>query len=602
MKIYDVIVVGAGHAGIEAAHAATRLGCSVLLLTVSVDTIGKLSCNPAVGGVAKSHLVREVDALGGVIGRLADKAALQYRILNRSKGKAVWATRVQVDKYRYNDASIELMLGLTGLSVLEAQVEKILVRNGRVAGVRTGIGEFRGKRVVIAAGTFLGGLIHVGLSHFPGGRLGEPASTALFDSIAALSISVKRFKTGTCARLDKRSLDYSCMEEQKPDADARPFSFFTDFTPRNSESCFITYTNSRTHAIIRRGLKYSPLFSGVITGRGVRYCPSLEDKVVRFGDRDRHHIFVEPEGLDTVEVYPNGVSTSLPLDVQYEFIHSIRGFENARIIRPGYGIEHGVIDVRELTHTLEHRSIKGLYFAGQVNGTTGYEEAAAQGLVAGVNAALSATRRKPFVMGREESFIGMLIDELVSKGTDEPYRVFTSRSEFRLILREDNALFRLYRRAYDIGLIDKPSFDRIREKDIRIQEELTRLRNSRTLFAMLKRPGVTYYQLTDQGSIAASLSCDEIDQVEIAVKYEGFMAREAQQAESLKKLDKVKIPRGLEFKDIPGISAEITEKLTAVRPDTLRDAGCIPGMTPAALIILMGYIKNRKVRKSGEVK
>lgn len=614
---YDVIVIGAGHAGIEAAHAAAKLNCSVLFLTLSVDTIGKLSCNPAIGGVAKSHLVREVDALGGLMARFTDKASLQFRTLNASKGKAVWATRVQIDKFKYNENAVETILATDNIEVFEAEVEDLIVKKNKIAGVVTNMGDFHSTKVVITAGTFLDAKIHVGLKNFYQGRLGELSSRTLFQSIKDLGIETKHFKTGTCARLDKRTIDFDCMEEQKPDP-AKPFSFFTDFKPYNKESCFVTYTNPKTHKIIMKGMKYSPLYTGVIQATGVRYCPSIEDKLMRFGDRDRHHVFVEPEGKDTVEIYANGVSTSLPLDIQYDFIRSIRGFENVKIIRPGYGIEHGVIEVRELAHTLEHKKINGLYFAGQVNGTTGYEEAAAQGIIAGINAALAVHKKDPFILHREESFIGMLIDELTFKGTNEPYRVFTSRSEFRLLLREDNAIYRLYKKAYNLGMLSEEEYNQVKEKEQRIHSELARLKTVKfkpaainpklkrlktsaieqgtDAYNLLKRPEITYKNVVKFGLDNALTDKDEIDQIEIAIKYEGFIKREKRNAKSLQDLDKIKIPANIDFTQLSGLSAEIQEKLKSEKPATLREAQEISGMTPAALVILMGFIKNKGKR------
>lgn len=616
-NIYDVIVIGAGHAGIEAAHAAAKLNCSVLFLTLSVDTIGKLSCNPAIGGVAKSHLVREVDALGGLMARFTDKASLQFRTLNASKGKAVWATRVQIDKFQYNENAVETILALDNVDVFEAEVEDIIVKKQKVAGVVTNMGDFFAHKVVITAGTFLDAKIHVGLKNFYQGRLGELSSRNLFTAINKLGIETKHFKTGTCARLDKNTIDYSCMEEQKPDP-AKAFSFFTDFKPYNKESCFVTYTNPKTHKIIMKGMKYSPLYTGVIKATGVRYCPSIEDKLMRFGDRDRHHVFVEPEGKDTIEIYANGISTSLPLDIQYDFIRSIRGFENVKIIRPGYGIEHGVIEVRELAHTLEHKKIRGLYFAGQVNGTTGYEEAAAQGIVAGINAALAVQNKEPFILHREESFIGMLIDELTFKGTNEPYRVFTSRSEFRLLLREDNAIFRLYKKAYKLGMLTKEEYEQVKEKDQQIHHEIKRLKTVKfkpadinkalkrlktstvdqgvDAYSLLKRPEVSYRHLEKFGMANSLKDKLAIDQIEIAIKYEGFIKREKSNAKALQDLEKIKIPAKIDFTKISGISTEIQEKLKSQQPTTLREAQEISGITPAALVILMGYIKNKGKR------
>ncbi|MFC1599311.1 tRNA uridine-5-carboxymethylaminomethyl(34) synthesis enzyme MnmG [Candidatus Omnitrophota bacterium] len=614
MNKYDVIVVGAGHAGIEAANAASKLGCSVLILTLSIDTIGKLSCNPAVGGVAKSHLVRETDALGGAISRLTDKTGLQYRILNKSKGKAVWATRVQVDRNAYNKEARDLIFNQENITVLEAEAENIVVRKNTVKAVVTNVGEFRASAVIVCAGTFLDGLIHIGLKHFPGGRLGEVPARALYQGLVEMGFTTKHFKTGTCARLDRRTLEFSGMTEQLSDKEAEPFSFLTGSKPKNEMSCYIAHTNIKTHRIIKNNLKYSPLYQGLIKAKGVRYCPSLEDKVVKFRDKQRHQIFIEPEARDSYEVYPNGISTSLPLDVQYKFIHSIEGLERARIIRPGYGIEHALIDARQLRATLEAKAFSGLYLAGQVNGTTGYEEAAAQGLIAGINAGLKIKKKEPLVLKREEAFIGVLIDDLTSKGTDEPYRMFTSRSEFRLLLREDNALLRLYKISYRLGLIGREDFLKVEQKQHRIKNEIDKLKktvfypnkkNNKVLLRMgtpglsqvtaaslvLKRPQICYEDLGKLGYDKLLKDKDEIHQVEIETKYEGFIKRQLIQAQELKKLDRIKIPRDISYNKIPGLSREIQEKLKNVGPVTLREAQDISGVTPAAILILLRFLK-----------
>ncbi|MBN2120440.1 MAG: tRNA uridine-5-carboxymethylaminomethyl(34) synthesis enzyme MnmG [Candidatus Omnitrophica bacterium] len=616
MKRWDVIVVGAGHAGIEAANASSKLGCSVLFLTLNIDTIGKLSCNPAVGGIAKSHLVREVDILGGLIAKLTDKTSLQYRILNKSKGKAVRATRVQVDRFAYQAQAKDFILDNKNIEVLEAEVKSLLVKKKRIEGVLTNAGLFRAKTVVICPGTFLNGLVHIGLKNFPSGRLGEPASRKLYDSLVSLGFTLKHFKTGTCARLDRRSLDFSKMTPQEPDKEAWPFSFFTSFRPFNKERCFITHTNPKTHRIIRKNLKYSPLYQGVIKAKGVRYCPSLEDKVVKFSRKERHQIFIEPEGRDSIEVYPNGISTSLPLEVQYEFIHSIEGLGNARIFRPGYGIEHAVIEAKDLFFSLESKKIKGLFFAGQINGTTGYEEAAAQGLVAGINAGLKVKKKEAFIPARDESFTGLLIDDLVSKGTDEPYRMFTSRSELRLSLREDNAPFRLFKDSYKLGLISRRDFSIIEEKLHRIKNEIDRIKKVKIYpskqtnkvlrslgeadlakvdsgFNILKRPKLTYPDLAKLGCGLGLKDRSEVDQVEIEVKYEGFIKRETQQARELKKLARIKIPKGIDYSKLSGLSREIVEKFKYFKPKTLKEASNIPGVTPAAVLILLAYLKKK---------
>ncbi|UCC95150.1 MAG: tRNA uridine-5-carboxymethylaminomethyl(34) synthesis enzyme MnmG, partial [Candidatus Omnitrophota bacterium] len=534
MKRYDCIVIGGGHAGIEASYVAAKLGCRVLLLTLDASSIGRLSCNPAVGGVSKGHLVREVDALGGLIGRIADKCAISYRILNRSKGKAVWATRAQVDRFKYPRVAQEFLESTKNIKILQAKVKNILVKNKKVYGVETDFGEVMcAKTVIVCAGTFLKSTIHIGFNSFSGGRLYEESCDELFESIKKLGFKTKHFKTGTCARLDKRTIDFSKTTEQHPDFDAEPFSSTTTSITKDQLSCFITYTNQKTHKIILKNLSRSPLYTGKIKSTGVRYCPSLEDKVVKFSDRERHQVFIEPEGRGSLEVYPNGISTSLPFDVQVEFIHTIEGFQAARIIRPGYGIEHGVIDALELLATLETKKIRGLYFAGQVNGTTGYEEAAAQGLVAGINAALGVKKKRPFILKRSDAFMGVLIDDLTTKGVDEPYRMFTSRSEFRLSLRESNADTRLSPLAYELGLIDKTRYDHVLEKKNLISRQLRSLRSTRVkfdgktqpLFEILKRPKVTYDYVEKELDNRLSREIFKRE-VEIQTKYEGFLQKE----------------------------------------------------------------------------
>ncbi|HIE36182.1 MAG TPA: tRNA uridine-5-carboxymethylaminomethyl(34) synthesis enzyme MnmG [Candidatus Omnitrophica bacterium] len=602
MKKYDCIVIGAGHAGIEAFFSCAKMGCKVLLLTMDIDGVGKLSCNPAVGGVSKGCLVREVDVLGGLISRIADACAVSFRILNKSKGKVVWATRAQVDRFLYPRIARQFLEKEENIEILKAKVKKILVKNKKVIGVETNFGEiFEAKTVIICAGTFLKSIIHIGLNSFSGGRLYEESSDELYESIKELGFSLKHFKTGTCARLDKRTIDFSKMIEQKPDFEAEPFSFFTEKLPQDQLSCFITYTNERTHKIILKNLNRSPLYTGRIKARGVRYCPSLEDKVVKFSDRDRHQIFIEPEGRDSIEVYPNGISTSLPFDVQVDFIRTIEGLENAKVLRPGYGIEHGVIDARQLQPTLEAKKISGLYFAGQVNGTTGYEEAASQGIVAGINAGLKVKRKPPFILKRSDAFIGVLIDDFITKGVDEPYRMFTARSEHRLTLRESNADYRLAYFSYRLGLIDKERYELILEKKKKIEKQIKKLKNTKVkfegkkcaLFEVLKRPKVTYQDIEkylDEKIIGRFV----LQEIEIEVKYQGFLERERRYLKELSNLDKIKIPPDLDYSSVPSLSKEVIEKLTNFRPRTLKEAFLISGITPASILSLYNFIKRKK--------
>jgi len=602
MKRWDVIVVGAGHAGIEAANISVKLGASVLVLTLSLDTIGKLSCNPAVGGVSKGQLVKEIDALGGLIGKIADKCAVSYRRLNKSKGKAVWSTRAQVDRFLYPKVARSFLEENKNIKILEAQVSKILTKNKKVIGVETNFGEiFYGETVIICAGTFLKSKIHIGLNSFSGGRLYELSSDDLFESIKELGFKTLHFKTGTCARLDKRTIDFSKLIEQPPHYDVEPFSFSNKNTPSYQLSCYITYTNKKTHKIILKNLDRSPLYTGKIKAKGVRYCPSLEDKVVKFPEKEKHQVFIEPEGWDSEEIYPNGISTSLPFDVQVDFIHTIEGLENARILRPGYGIEHGLIMPTQLYPTLESKIISGLFFAGQVNGTTGYEEAAAQGIIAGINAALKVKRKPPFILKREEAFIGVLIDDLTKKGVDEPYRMFTSRAEFRLLLRESNADIRLADKAYQLGLINKEEYERIQEKKRRIEKEIENLKKTRivfngekkSLYQILKMPQIDFEDISPylKEKIDDPLVRREI---EINVKYEGFIKREASYAKELKEMDKVKLPSWLNFDEIPSLSKEVKEKLNKFKPQTLGEALRISGITPAAVINIYNYLKIKK--------
>ena len=607
MKKYDCIVIGSGHAGIEASFAAARLGVSVLLLTLDIDKIGELSCNPAVGGVSKGHLVRETDALGGLIGKISDECAISYRVLNKSKGKAVWATRAQVDRFSYPKVARKFLEDTKGIHILKAKVKNILVKGNRVYGVETNFGKvFLTKTVIVCAGTFLKSKIHIGLNSFSGGRLYEESSDSLFKSIKSLGLKTKHFKTGTCARLDVRSLDFSKMIEQKPDYDAQPFSFSNTALPKDQLSCYITHTNAKTHRIIKKNLNRSPLYTGKIKSTGVRYCPSLEDKIVRFSDRGRHQVFIEPEGRYSREVYPNGISTSLPFDVQLEFIHSIEGLKNAKVFRPGYGIEHGLIDPRQLDVTLESEKIGGLYFAGQVNGTTGYEEAAAQGLIAGVNAALKVKKIKPFILRRSDAFIGVLIDDLTTKGVDEPYRMFTSRCEFRLRLRESNAATRLISLGYELGLIGKADYQLIQDKKAKIERQLKKLKAKRinfkgkniTLFDVLKRPQANFSDIKKH--LDTTITDEGIkSELEINAKYEGFLRRENVWLGELNNLERIKIPK-MNFAKVPSLSKEIIDKLNKFKPTTLAEALRISGVTPAAILNVYTFINKNKKRKSGK--
>ncbi|MDD2927701.1 MAG: tRNA uridine-5-carboxymethylaminomethyl(34) synthesis enzyme MnmG [Candidatus Omnitrophica bacterium] len=615
MNDYDIIVVGAGHAGLEAGLAASRLGCKTLMLVMDINSIGRLSCNPAIGGVGKGQLVKEIDALGGEMARAADTCGIQFRILNASKGAAVQSSRAQIDMDKYSRYMRELVKNTSGLEVKEAEVKKLIVKDSRARGVITARGEeIAAEAVVICPGTFLDGLIHIGLKHFSGGRINEAASEGLASNLKSLGFNLLRFKTGTCSRLDKKTIDYTRLIIQNGDELPRPFSFFNTVLTQKQIPCHITYTNKDTHKIILDNLSRSPLYTGVIKATGVRYCPSLEDKIVKFKDKARHQIFLEPQGLDSEEVYPNGISTSLPEDIQLKIIHSIEGLEGAKVIRFGYGIEHTVVEPTQLYPTLETKPVKNLYLAGQVNGTTGYEEAAAQGLVAGINAVLRVRNKEPLILDRSTSYIGVLIDDLTTKGTNEPYRMFTSRVEYRLILREDNADTRLSKIGHTLGLLDKEKYKRVQKKAKDIAAGISFLKNTRispgievnTMFerlntaalkkdisleALLKRPQVSLKDIYGIGGLKIAIPESARQEIEVEVKYSGFIQRQLKDVEKFKNLEKIRIPGEIDYAKIPGLSAEIKEKLDKFKPFNLGQASRISGVTPAAISILMVYLR-----------
>lgn len=620
---FDVIVIGGGHAGTEAAAASARMGVKTLLLTHNIETLGQMSCNPAIGGIGKGHLVKEIDALGGLMARATDKGGIQFRTLNSSKGPAVRATRAQADRLLYKAAIREDLENQDNLKIFQQEVEDLIVENDQVTGAITKMGvRFSAKTVILTVGTFLNGLIHIGMKNYSGGRAGDPASIGLADRLKELPIRTGRLKTGTPARIDARSIDFSVLEVQHGDTPIPTFSFLGKASDHPRQiPCYITHTNEKTHDIIRGSLDRSPMYTGVIDGVGPRYCPSIEDKIMRFAEKNSHQIFVEPEGLTTHEVYPNGISTSLPFDVQIKFIQSMKGFENAYVTRPGYAIEYDYFDPRDLKATLESKFINGLFFAGQINGTTGYEEAGAQGLLAGMNAALQTQDKEGWAPRRDQAYLGVLVDDLSTLGTKEPYRMFTSRAEYRLLLREDNADARLTEKGYEVGLVDENRWEIFNEKQEAIEQECQRLKGQwvnpnspnadqvnellkqpmqreSSLEAMIRRPEMTYQALMSVDGLGPAIENKQAaEQVEINIKYQGYIDRQLAEIEKLKRHEDTLLPIDTDYSQIKGLSNEVMVKLRDIKPESIGQASRISGITPAAISILLIYLKKHGLRR-----